>query len=468
MGDVAKVVGGGTPKTKVHEYWDGGDIPWITPADLSGYDQKFIRHGARSITRKGLAESSARLMPAGTVLFSSRAPIGYAAIAANPVSTNQGFRSFVLDRDMLPEYAFHYLLGNKNLAVDLAGGTTFKEISGSKAKLIPIPVPPVEEQRAIVTKLESLLTRLDAAVAALKRVRANLKRYRASVLKAACEGRLVPTEAELARAEGREYEPASVLLERILEERRCKWEEAELAKMRAKGKEPKDDRWKGKYKEPAVPDTDELPNLPDGWVWATVEQLSHKVVDGVHKKPNYVASGVPFVTVRNLTASPGISFQRLNYITPADHQLYVRRADPEKGDLLISKDGTLGVVRLIRTDTVFSIFVSVALVKPVDREMCEYLEAALSSPQVQRQMVPKGSGLQHIHLEDLRADCLPIPPVSECVRIVGALDEKLSVINALSTNLDQLVLRASSLRQAILRAAFAGKFSRAAAGCGSA
>ena len=132
-----------------------------------------------------------------------------------------------------------------------------------------LPLPPLPEQHRIVEAIETHFTRLDAAVAALKRVKANLKRYRASVLKAACEGRLVPTEAELARAEGRDYEPADVLLKRILAERRAKWEADELAKMTAKGNPPKDDRWKAKYKEPQPPDTSDLPELPEGWAVAS-------------------------------------------------------------------------------------------------------------------------------------------------------------------------------------------------------
>src|SRR5213593_4563319 len=96
MRDVTDVIGGGTPRTSDSANFEGGDIPWITPADLSGYKSKFISRGARNITLKGLEESGARMMPSGTVLFSSRAPIGYVAIAAGPVSTNQGFKSFVL------------------------------------------------------------------------------------------------------------------------------------------------------------------------------------------------------------------------------------------------------------------------------------------------------------------------------------------------------------------------------------
>jgi type I restriction enzyme S subunit len=131
-----------------------------------------------------------------------------------------------------------------------------------------VPIPPRSEQDRIVSILDTEISRIDAAIEGLKRVQANLKRYRASVLKAAVEGRLVPTEAELARQEGRDYEPASVLLAGILAERRRRWEEAELAKMKAKGKTPKNDKWKAKYKEPAAPDTDGLPELPEGWCWA--------------------------------------------------------------------------------------------------------------------------------------------------------------------------------------------------------
>ncbi len=112
---------------------------------------------------------------------------------------------------------------------------------------------PRAEQDRIVAEIEKQFTRLDAATTALKRVQANLKRYRASVLKAACEGRLVPTEAELARKEGRDYEPADQLLQRILRERRARWEADTLAKMIASGKPPEDDRWKPQVQRASPP-----------------------------------------------------------------------------------------------------------------------------------------------------------------------------------------------------------------------
>ena len=151
-----------------------------------------------------------------------------------------------------------------------------------------------------------------------------------------------------------------------------------------------------------------------------------------------------------------MNFEKLNHITPEDHAEFIKRANPERGDILVSKDGTLGVVRVIKTDETFSIFVSVALVKPVIREMSDFLGFALLSPQVQAQMVPKGSGLQHIHLEDLRKDCVPLPPLSEQKRIVAEVERRLSVVDALRAVVAANLQRASRLRQSILQRAFSG------------
>jgi len=158
---------------------------------------------------------------------------------------------------------------------------TVKHLSSRTVEDIPLPLPPLKEQTRIVEEVDRQLTRLSTAVTAFKRIQANLKRYRASVLKAACEGRLVPTEAELARAEGRDYEPADRLIAGILKERRAKWEANQLTKMQAAGKPPKDNKWKVNYPEPVAPDTSTLPELPEGWVSATLEQLSEKVTKDV-------------------------------------------------------------------------------------------------------------------------------------------------------------------------------------------
>src|SRR5689334_1555993 len=134
MGNVAEVIGGGTPDTKdENNFSEIEGIAWLTPADLSGYSEIYVSRGKRFLTEVGFHSSSARLLPKGTVLFSSRAPIGYVAIAANEISTNQGFKSFVPASGVTPEYLYFYLKFAKSLAEELASGTTFAEISGKNA-----------------------------------------------------------------------------------------------------------------------------------------------------------------------------------------------------------------------------------------------------------------------------------------------------------------------------------------------
>lgn len=157
LGEVAKVVGGGTPRTtEAGNFSEESGHPWITPADLTGYTDKYISRGRRFLTDQGLAESSAKFLPTGSVLFSSRAPIGYVAIAANPVTTNQGFRSFVPSDKIDSNYLYYVLRFLKPLAEERASGTTFMELSGSNAAKLPIAFPVLSEQRAIAEALERI------------------------------------------------------------------------------------------------------------------------------------------------------------------------------------------------------------------------------------------------------------------------------------------------------------------------
>lgn len=153
---IGEIVGGGTPKTNVNEYWDG-DIPWLTPADLSGYEDMYISVGARTITEAGLASSSAQLLPANSVLYSSRAPIGYVAISANQLSTNQGFKSVVPFDINMSWYLYYCLIARTEDIVQRASGTTFKEISGSEMAETIIPLPPAAEQKRIAATIQVML-----------------------------------------------------------------------------------------------------------------------------------------------------------------------------------------------------------------------------------------------------------------------------------------------------------------------
>ena len=158
---IGEVIGGGTPKTNIDEYWDG-NIPWLTPADLSSYEDVYILTGARTITELGLKSSSAQMLPKNSILYSSRAPIGYIAIAANPISTNQGFKSVVPYDFAMSPYLYYCLKARTSDIIQRATGTTFKEISGSEMAETIIPLPPINEQQRILGKATQLLEVLSA------------------------------------------------------------------------------------------------------------------------------------------------------------------------------------------------------------------------------------------------------------------------------------------------------------------
>ena len=161
LSDLGEIVGGATPSTKDETNY-GGDIAWITPKDLSTLKGRFITHGERNITEKGLNSCSTQMMPTNAVLFSSRAPIGYVAIAANPVCTNQGFKSIIANADNDPMFLYYLLKYNKNAIEAMGSGTTFKEVSGSTMRSIRVRVPVSKaEQQRIASVLDALDSKIE-------------------------------------------------------------------------------------------------------------------------------------------------------------------------------------------------------------------------------------------------------------------------------------------------------------------
>jgi type I restriction enzyme, S subunit len=190
LGEVTDIVGGGTPSSTVPEYYENGNIPWISPVDLSGYTEKYISNGKKNITELGLEKSSAKLMPKDTVLLSSRAPIGYVAIANNKLCTNQGFKSFLPSKAFIPSFLYWYLKHSKELLESYASGTTFLELSGSKARLVEFPLPPLAEQQRIVERIESLFPKLDEAKEKVQTSLDSFKYRKAAILHKAFTGEL--------------------------------------------------------------------------------------------------------------------------------------------------------------------------------------------------------------------------------------------------------------------------------------
>ncbi|TXJ46690.1 restriction endonuclease subunit S [Brachyspira aalborgi] len=153
--DCADVIGGGTPSTNKKEYWDG-DISWITPKDLSNYNNRYISKGSRNISEKGLKYSSARLLPKNSVLLTTRAPIGYLAISKKELATNQGFKSLIMKNGNVPEFFYYLLKNNINKLLQYASGTTFMELNATNLKSIEFYIPEVYEQKRIASILSAL------------------------------------------------------------------------------------------------------------------------------------------------------------------------------------------------------------------------------------------------------------------------------------------------------------------------
>ena len=170
LSDIGTVVGGATPSTTVEKFY-GGDIPWLTPKDLSDFKDRYIERGERNITQEGLNSCSAHLLPENSVLFSSRAPIGYVAIAKNPIATNQGFKSIIPNANVDSLFLYYALKYNKEKIEAIGSGTTFKEVSGAIMKNFEISLPPLEEQRRIA----GILGAIDDKIECNRRINANLE-----------------------------------------------------------------------------------------------------------------------------------------------------------------------------------------------------------------------------------------------------------------------------------------------------
>ena len=171
IADLGTVVGGATPSTKKPENYDGGTIAWITPKDLAEFSGRFISHGERNITQTGLNSCSAQMMPKHTVLFSSRAPIGYVAIAENDVCTNQGFKSVVPNENTDYMFLYYLLLNNRQNIEHMGSGTTFKEVSGKTMRSIQVRVPESKEEQI---RISSMLSVIDDKIEENERINKNL------------------------------------------------------------------------------------------------------------------------------------------------------------------------------------------------------------------------------------------------------------------------------------------------------
>ncbi|MHB8634965.1 MAG: restriction endonuclease subunit S [Fimbriimonadaceae bacterium] len=339
------------------------------------------------------------------------------------------FLAYFLQQDALRDF----------LAANASGvGGSLMRVKGSTLRDFPFAYPGAVEQAALARELDEKFYRLEAGIAGLRRAQANLKRYRASVLKAACEGRLVPTEAELARQESRGYQTGDQLLEQLLEVRRQSFV------------------GRGRYEEPSRAQS---AKAPDGWAMAALEQVTAKIGDVDHKMPKPADSEIPYISTKDFYSQNGINFGHAKKISVADYEALCKKIRPELGDLLLSRYGTVGEVRLVEEDRAFQASYSIAILKTLGPHgLTKFLFYALQAEPVQTQIRRdvRASAQPDLGLESIRRFQLAVPPLAEQERIVSEIERRLSVADALEASITANLRRATRLRQSILQAAFGG------------
>ena len=451
--DVATTATGGTPSRTVSKYF-GGTIPWVKSGELG---DSHVFETAETLSELGLKSSNAKLFPKGTLCIALYgATVGKLGILEVEAATNQAVCGIFLPSDIHRDYVFHYLASIRRNLIEQGKGGAQSNISNGLVRETWIPIAPFPEQRRIVAKVEELFSDLDAGVAALARAKANLKRYRAAVLKAAVEGKLT----EVWRAEHPAAEPASKLLARILTERRQKWEAKQLAKFAAAKKEPPKN-WREKYVEPTPPDATELPDLPNGWCWATIHQLNsaeRPISYGVLQPGHDLEVGVPLVRVCDV-ADGKVAVEQLKKIAPEISKQF-QRTILQGGEVVLTVVGTIGrtaiaPVELAGANTARAVAV-IAVVSPCN---AQFLELTLREPSMRAKLTRAAHEVARktLNLEDVRVVPVPLAPLKEQQQILQIVAERQSQIDAAELFISHSLFRASRLRQSILRQAFEGK-----------
>lgn len=341
----------------------------------------------------------------------------------------------------------------------MANGTSdsMRNVSQQNVLAIELSIPPRSEQERIADALDELLSDLHAGIEALKSAQTKLQLYRASVLKAAVQGDLT---AEW-REEHSDVEPASVLLQRILKERRKRWEEEQLRKFNVNGKTPPAN-WRAKYTEPVAPDTSNLPSLPDAWCWATIDQCSHILQYGTSSKTTDEASGIPVLRMGNITSTGELKLDDFKFL-PRTHDEFPSLL-LEPGDLVFNRTNS---AELVGKTALYA-------GSPSPCSFASYLIRIRLSPDVApsivlialngtmgriwvKRVMNQTVGQANVNGTKLASFAFPLPPKAEQEVLVEAVDDQVSIIDYLDRGLATRKEEALILRQSTLRHAFTGQ-----------
>ena len=405
------------------------------------------------------APSRARqLVQEGDTIFSTVRP--YLKAIAKIPKTENGIAStgFCVIRGKINKDYIYFMMRSDffiSKILPLQRGVSYPAVRDKDILSQEIPIPPLNEQARIVTKLEELLSDLDAGVSELKTAQAKLVQYRQSLLKAAVEGELTRAWRESQRPNA-EHETGAQLLERILLERRKRWEAKQLAKFAEQGKQPPKD-WKKKYPEPVQPDTADLPELPEGWVWASLSQvgwLDRGISKHRPRNAEFLYGGAyPFIQTGDIRHAD--TFINNYEKTYSEAGLAQSKLWPT-GTMCITIAANIGETALTGMPSCFPDSI-VGFLTASDLVSIRYVEYFMRVAKKKLDAEAPATAQKNINLEILSKVVLPLPPLSEQLRIVEKLDELNNRIKSQSSDIEQSLKQSAAQRKNILRAAFAGE-----------
>lgn len=433
LGDVLdEIVGGGTPSKSVPEYFQGS-IPLMTVKDMK--TPRPTETGF-NITEEALLDSSSKVVPADTVIIATRMGLGKVVRPKMATAINQDLKALLPSGALDKSFLENWLISIASQIEAMGTGTTVKGVRLNEIRELKVPLAPLNEQRRIVEKIETLFARLDQGEAALRQVQKLPARYRQSVLKAAITGELT---ADWRAENAHRIEHGRDLLARILQTRRETW------------------RGRGQYKEPAAPDTTGLPELPEGWVWATLPMLGEFGRGKSKHRPRndprlYEGGRFPFLQTGRVRNSGGkiVEYDALYN----DAGLAQSRLWP-KGTICITIAANIAESGILEIDACFPD--SVVGLIPHPEVKAEYVEFFIRTAKENLDRYAPATAQKNINLEILNNVAVPVPPSAEQVEIAARVDEASSNALALERACQTELTRSAALRQSILKHAFTGK-----------
>ncbi|MDP2025707.1 restriction endonuclease subunit S [Sulfuriferula sp.] len=436
--------------------------------DISSVDRetKRIVHAKTIIASEAPSRAKQVLRTGDVVISMTRPNLNAVALIPDHLDGAIGSTGFhvLRSRWIKPQFLFGLVQtdGFIDAMCDVVQGALYPAVRPRDIAAFKFNLQSINQQTRIVEKLEELLSDLDAGVAELKAAQKKLGQYRQSLLKAVVEGALT-AEWRAARKVGAGEsapETGAQLLARILLERRARWEAKQLAKFESQGKAPPKD-WQKKYPEPVQPDTADLPELPEGWVWASIDQLTAEQKYGSSSKTNEDSTGVPILRMGNIQDGD-LDFSNLKYL-PADHDefpgLYL-----QDGDLLFNRTNSpelVGKTAVYRSQvspcSFASYLISVRFSQSYIPELAStFINSAYGKHWI-KSVVVQQVGQANVNGSKLAALAIPLPPLEEQKEIVSSLQAQTNEIVEQLKNVDTSLKQSAAQRKNILKAAFSGQ-----------